>query len=461
MRLRQVKEYGGLNTTAPVGEAIGAGCLSRRDACRCGSLFGDGEMTCISQAHVGWHDGGVRGVSGPLEGLRVIDLSSVVVGPVCSGVLAEQGATVIKIEGPQGDLLRHLGGAARNKGMSAKFLNFNRGRQSLCLDLKKPEAREALLRLIEGADIVVTNMRPEAQRRLGVDAQALCERVPRLIHCSIVGFGSGGPYEGRPAYDTVIQGSSGMAGCFEASTGEPRFIPMVIADHICGLIAAQIIGFALYRRERTGRGEAIEAPMFENMAAFVLQQHMGALTYDPPIGEPGDARILSPDSRPIPTADGYVCVSANTDAQAHGFFDAIGRPELKSDPRFSTLSARVAHTADYFAVRMSALKDKPSAHWLAVFDAHDVPAMPYNTIESLLTDPHVQAVGLLARETHPSEGETFAIRSPNKMSGGMAPLGRPASRLGEDGRQALRDFGFDAEEIECLIRAGALVTPTK
>ena len=349
----------------------------------------------------------------------------------------------------------------RNKGMSAKFLNFNRGRQSVCLDLKMESARAALMRLIDGADIVVTNMRPEAQRRLGVDAQTLCAKAPRLIHCSIVGFGSGGPYEGRPAYDTVIQGSSGMAGCFEASTGEPRFIPMVIADHICGLIAAQVIGFALYRRERTGKGEAIEVPMFENMAAFVLQQHMGALTYDPPIGEPGDARILSPDSRPIPTADGYVCVSANTDAQAHGFFDAIGRPELKTDSRFATLSARVAHTSDYFALRMGALKARPSAYWLKLFDDHDVPAMPYNTIESLLTDPHVQAVELVTRETHPSEGATFAIQSPNKMSGGMAPLGRPAPRLGQDGPQALRDFGLDESEIMALQASGALVTPAR
>jgi crotonobetainyl-CoA:carnitine CoA-transferase CaiB-like acyl-CoA transferase len=357
--------------------------------------------------------------------------------------------------------LRQLAGKGRSPGMNGKFLNFNRGKKSIALDLKAPSGLAALHRLAATVDVFVSNIRPDAQARLGVDAASLHAIAPRLIHCAITGFGSGGPYAGRPAYDTVIQGAAGVAGCFEASTGEPRYVPMLVADHTVGLIAAQMIGFALYRREKTGVGEAIEVPMFENMAAFVLQQHMGALTYDPPIGEPGDARILSPDSRPIPTADGYVCVSANTDAQAHGFFDAIGRPELKSDPRFSTLSARVAHTADYFAVRMSALKDKPSAHWLAVFDAHDVPAMPYNTIESLLTDPHVQAVGLLARETHPSEGETFAIRSPNKMSGGMAPLGRPASRLGEDGRQALRDFGFDAEEIECLIRAGALVTPTK
>ncbi len=399
-------------------------------------------------------------MSGPLHGLRVIDLSSVVVGPVCTGVLAEQGAQVIKVEGPQGDLLRALGGAGRSKGMSGKFLNFNRGRYSLCLDLKKDSARATLLRLIQSADIVVTNMRPDAQQRLGIDAESLCADAPRLIHCSIVGFGSGGPYEGRPAYDTVIQGSSGMAGCFEASTGEPRFIPMVIADHMAGLIAAQMIGFALYRRERTGKGEAIEVPMFENMAAFVLQEHLGAMTFDPPLGKPGDARILSPDSRPIPTADGYICVSANTDAQAHGFFDAIGRSELKSDPRFATLSARVAHTADYFALRMSSLKHKPTAQWLQIFDAHDVPAMPYNTIESLLTDPHVQTVGLVSREAHPTEGETFAIRSPNHLSGGMAPLGRPASRLGEDGVSVLQDFGFAEDEIEALRADGALLTPT-
>jgi crotonobetainyl-CoA:carnitine CoA-transferase CaiB-like acyl-CoA transferase len=398
-------------------------------------------------------------MAGPLAGLRVLDLSSVVVGPVCSGVLAEQGAEVIKLESPEGDLLRKLGGKGRNAGMSGKFLNFNRGKRSLCLDLKHPRAKAVLARVAARCDILVTNIRPDAQARLGVDAASMARAAPRLIHCSIVGFRSDGPYAGKPAYDTVIQGVSGIAGCFEASTGEPRYVPMLIADHVCGLIAAQLIGFALYRRERTGRGESLEVPMFENMAAFVLQEHLGAMSFRPAIGAPGDARVLSPEARPLRTADGFIALSANTDAQAHGFFRAIGRPELCEDARFATVAARTAHTREYFALRATALAGRPTADWLAIFAEADVPAMPYNTIESLLSDPHLLATGMVREEQHPSEGATFAIGAPNILSAGMAPPLPPAPRLGADGRAVLADAGLSPDEIDDLARDGALKQP--
>ncbi|MBE9604857.1 CoA transferase [Acetobacteraceae bacterium H6797] len=397
--------------------------------------------------------------TGPLHGLRVLDLSSVVVGPVCTGVLAEQGAEVIKVEGPEGDLLRKLGGKGRHPGMSGKFLNFNRGRRSICLNLRLPAARAALTRLAGSVDILVSNIRPEALKRLGMDAATLRAQFPRLIHCSIVGFGSGGPYAGKPAYDTVVQGVSGLASCFVPSNnGQPRYAPALICDHVSGLIAAQMIGFALYRRERTGRGEAIEVPMFENMAAFVLREHLGAMSFTPPLGEFGDTRVMSPEAKPQATADGYVCLSANTDAQAHGFFEAIGRPELKTDPRFATVAARVAHTKEYFALRAEALKEKTTAEWLALFEKLDVPAMPYNTVETLLTDPHLTAVGLVRRERHPSEGETWAINPANRFSGGTEPPRAPAPRLGEHGPALLAQAGFSPAEIDELQRENALLT---
>jgi crotonobetainyl-CoA:carnitine CoA-transferase CaiB-like acyl-CoA transferase len=398
-------------------------------------------------------------MAGPLAGLRVLDLSSVVVGPVCTGVLAEQGAEVIKLEAPEGDLLRRLGGKGRNPGMSGKFLNFNRGKRSICLDLKHPRAKAALARIASRCDILVTNIRPDAQARLGVDAARMAQAAPRLIHCSIVGFRTDGPYAGKPAYDTVIQGVSGIAGCFEASTGEPRYVPMLIADHVCGLIAAQMIGFALYRREKTGRGESLEIPMFENMAAFVLQEHLGAMSFRPALGPPGDARVLSPEARPLRTADGFIAVSANTDAQAHGFFRAIGRPELVEDPRFATVAARTAHTRDYFALRATALAGRTTAEWLALFEQADVPAMPYNTIEGLLTDPHLRATGLVREEEHPTEGPTFAIGAPNLLSGGMAGSLPAAQPLGADGRGILESAGLTAAEIDDLARDGALKQP--
>lgn len=396
-------------------------------------------------------------MSGPLHGICVLDLSSVVVGPVATGALAEHGAEVIKVESPDGDLLRNLGGKTRTPGMSGKFLNFNRGKRSICLDLKKPGARAALRRLAERADVMVTNMRPDAQARLGVDAGTLTAALPRLMHCSIVGFASGGPYEGKPAYDTVIQGVSGVAGCFEASTGEPRYVPMLIADHVCGLIAAQVIGFALYRREQTGRGEAIEVPMFENMAAFVLMEHLGPSTFRPALAPPGDLRVLSPEARPIATADGYIALSANTDAQAHAFFDAIGRPELKTDPDFATVAARTANIARYFALRAEALKARTSAEWLAIFAEADVPAMPYNRIGDLLHDPQLRASGLVQEGEHPTEGAVFRIGAANRMSGGVAPAAGDAPRLGADGPSVLEAAGFAPDEIAALRADGALL----
>jgi len=395
-------------------------------------------------------------MSGPLEGIRVLDLSSVVVGPVCTGVLAEHGAEVIKLESPEGDLLRRLGGKGRRPGMSGKFLNFNRGKRSLCLDLKHPDGSAALRRVAASADVLVTNIRPEAQKRLGVDAAALRETAPKLIHCSITGFGSNGPYAGRPAYDTVIQGVSGVAGCFEASGG-PRYVPMLIADHTVGLIAAQLIGFALFRRTRSGTGEAIEVPMFENMAAYVLMEHLGAMTFRPALGPFGDQRVMSPEARPLATADGYICLSANTDAQAHGFFDAIGRPELKTDPRFATVAARTAHTEAYFALRAAALASRSTAEWLAIFDRLDVPAMPYNSVPALLQDPHLRAVGMVREETHPTEGAVYAIGAPNRLSGGEAGPAAPAPRLGADGAAVLRESGMSEADIAALRSAGALI----
>ena len=292
---------------------------------------------------------------GPLAGVRVVDLTTVVVGPICTRTLADYGADVIKVEAPGGDLLRTMAEGSRQPGMSGKFINFNRNKRSIVLDLKKPDGHAALLRLIARADVFVSNVRPEALARAGLDHATLAKDNPRLIHCSILAFGRGGRYFNRPAYDPVIQSLSGVAGTLARATGEPRFVPMVMSDHTSGLIAAQCIGFALYRREKTGRGEAIDVPMLENMASFVASEHLGAATFDPPVGPTGDGRLLSPNYRPLPTKDGYITIRPNTNAQAFAFFDAIGRPELKTDPRFNSAAARTKNAAAYFEVHKEGL----------------------------------------------------------------------------------------------------------
>lgn len=396
---------------------------------------------------------------GPLEGVRVIDMTTVVIGPICTRSLADQGADVVKIEQPGGDLLRNLAKGSRRPGMSGKFMNFNRNKRSICLNIKTPEGAEAARRLIAEADVFVSNMRPAALERAGLDAESLSAINPKLIHCAIVAFGKGGRYYNQPAYDPIIQSLSGIAGTFERAHGEPIFVPMVMSDHVSGLIAAQCIGFALYRREKTGKGEAIEVPMLENMASFVTSEHMGAATFLPPVGESGDNRLLSADYRPTPTKDGYVTISPNTDAQAFAFFDAIGRPELKEHPKFNSPAARTEHAAEFFEVRAEGLLQRTTDEWMEIFARLDIPAARYNTIDDLFDDPHLADIGFFGEQDHPSEGRIRTTKVPNRFSGGAREDTLHAPLLGEQTREILAEAGFGDEEIEAMVAKGAAIEP--
>ncbi|HTR84488.1 MAG TPA: CoA transferase [Reyranella sp.] len=393
---------------------------------------------------------------GPLAGVKVVDLTTIVVGPICTRTLADYGADVIKVEAPGGDLLRTMAEGSRNPGMSGKFINFNRNKRSICLDIKKPAGHAALLKLIEQADVFVSNVRPEALERAKLDYANLSKLNPRLIQCSILAFGRGGRYYNRPAYDPVIQSLSGVAGTIQRATGEPRFVPMVMSDHISGLISAQAIGFALFRREKTGKGEAIDVPMLENMASFVSSEHLGAATFDPPVGPTGDGRLLSPNYRPVPTKDGYVTVRPNTNAQAFAFFDAIGRPELKTDPRFDSAASRTKNAKAYFEVQATCLGHKTTDEWVELFDKLDVPAARYNSIDELLTDPHLKDVGFFKEEQHPSEGKIRRTKLANIFSGGAREDETSAPLMGQHTRQILAEIGYNAAEIDGLLADGAV-----
>jgi len=393
---------------------------------------------------------------GPLDGVVIIDLSSVVVGPVCSLTLADHGAQVIKIEAPSGDLMRQLGGGGRNLGMTGKFINFNRNKKSVCIDLKSPAGKEVMLRLISQADIFITNIRPDALDKLGLDWVSLHESNPQLIYCQMLAFGRGGQYFNRPAYDTVIQSSAGVAATFEKSSGEPRFVPLVMTDHITGLVSAQAIGIALYRRTRVGQGELIEIPMFETAAAFVLREHMGNMTFEPAIGPIGDARVLDKNNRPVKTLDGYISISPNTDAQAFAFFVVIGRPELKDDPRFSNVASRTKNSEAYYLLRSNSLANKTSAEWIVIFEKHDIPCMRYNSLEDLMIDPHLQEVGFIFEAEHPSEGMIKQLGLTNQFSGGVRTEFLPAPRLGENTLEVMQEFGFTTEEIETAVEQKAV-----
>jgi len=382
-------------------------------------------------------------------------MTSVVVGPLATQTMADYGADVIKVESPGGDIVRTLAGRGVTEGMSGKFIHLNRNKRSIVLDLKKPGAREALLRLIERADVFIWNMRPSAMVRLRLSYEDVAKVNPKIIYCGMFGFGQGGRYRSKPAYDSIIQGSAGIAALHYRAAGEPRYLPMVIADRTVGLIAVQLILMALFHRERTGEGQSIEIPMFENIAKSVLEEHMYLKTFEPPLGAIGDPRLLDPEARPLPTKDGYICISANTNAQAFAIFDAIGRPELKSDPRFNSVAARFLNTTEYFRIRADGLRAKTTAEWLEILDKTDVPAMPFQTLDQLMTDPHLKDVGLLELIDHPTEGKVWNINLPNRLSGGARHDFSAAPKVGQHSVEILREMGYAESDIEALIAAGA------
>lgn len=368
----------------------------------------------------------------PLAGLRILDLTTTISGPVCTERLAQYGAEVIKIETAGGDVMRTLGGPSRSGRHGAQYLHFNRGKASVVLDLKTEAGRADLEAILATCDALVSNMRPDALERLGLGAAQLRSRYPRLVHLVITGYGPGGPYTGLPAYDSVIQGAAGTAGLALHRDGTPAFFPILIADHFTGEVAAGALMAALVERGRTGAGSSVEVPMLETVAAFVLQQHLGRASFDPPLGPPGDTRALQPGTRPVQTADGWITLTYNTDDQVRRFLDVIERSDLIDDPRFATVALRLANLPEWQAIRDEALIRKPSAHWLAAFHAADIPAMPCHTLDTLITDPHLTAVGLLQADTHPLEGPIRAVRSSVLFDGETAPLGRAASDIGAD-----------------------------
>ena len=394
---------------------------------------------------------------GPLEGVRVLDLTSVVVGPLATQIMADHGADVIKVEAPTGDIVRTLAGRGVTANMSGKFLHLNRNKRSIALDLKQTAAREALMKLIEKADVLIWNMRPPAMARLGLGYEEVRQVNPRIIYCGMFGFGQDGRYRDKPAYDSIIQGSAGIAALHHRVTGQPRYLPMVIADRTVGLIAVQMILMALYQRTRTGEGQAIEIPMFENIVKAVLEEHMYLKTFDPPLGPSGDPRLLDAEARPLATRDGWICISGNTDGQAFAIFDAIGRPELKTDPRFSSVAARFKNTTEYFRIRAEGLLQKTTAEWLEIFDATDVPAMPFQTLDELMQDPHLRDIGFFSRIEHPTEGRIWNMRLPNKLSGGARRDFRAAPKIGEHSIEILREAGYGDAAIEAMVESKATV----
>lgn len=396
-------------------------------------------------------------MSGPLEGIRVLDMTGALMGPYTTQILGDLGADVIKVEPSQGDTTRWLG-RARSPGMGPLFLHLNRSKRAIVIDLKKPAGRSILLKLAEAADVLVYNLRPQPMARLGLTYTDIYAVNPQIIYCGVFGYGQNGPYAVKPAYDDLIQGGVALPSLVaQSSKGEPRYVPAAVADRTVGLIAVYSINAALYYRERTGQGQAIEIPMFETMASFILSDHMYGRTFEPPLGESGYVRLLDFHRRPYATKDGYICALAYTDKHWQRFFDLVERPELKEDPRFNNMSSRTQNVKELYAFFAETLRTQTTAEWLDAFEKLDIPVMPLHTLDSLMTDPHLVQTGFFEIVEHPTEGKIRTMPFCGAWSKSAPKITRQAPRLGEHTVEILREVGYSDSEINKLTQEKIIV----
>jgi crotonobetainyl-CoA:carnitine CoA-transferase CaiB-like acyl-CoA transferase len=394
-------------------------------------------------------------MTGALDGVRVIDLTGVIAGPLGMRTLGDYGADVIKVEAPAGDMARSSVPSKHPK-MGALYLNLNRNKRAIVLDLKSPAAMDVMRRLIASADVFAHNMRPDALKRAGLDYGACKAINPRIIHAGVIGFGRGGRYGDRPAYDDLIQAMSGFASLSaRGDTGAPRYAPMNIVDRLTGVTAAQAVLAALFHRERTGQGQAIEIPMFENLIEFMLGDHMTGRMFDPPAGPMGNTRALSFNRRPYPTKDGVICVLPYVDKHWQSFFEVAGLTErYGADPRFATPTARAENIEEAFGLLAKTLETKTTAEWLELLSKADIPCGPVQTLEQLLDDPHLKDVGLFEHHQHPTEGGMTIPRPAVFMSETPPSVRTLAPAQGADTRAVLAECGYGENEIEALLKAG-------
>jgi len=391
----------------------------------------------------------------PLDGLKIIDFSNMLMAPYASQILGDMGADVIKVEPPEGDPIRDIG-PHRNPGMGAIFLNVNRSKRSLVLDLKKPDGHAAMVDLIKGADVLLYNRRPQVMKRLALDYDEIAKINPRIIYAGLYGYGQSGRYAHKPAFDDLIQGAVAIPWLAQKASGnEPTYVPTAIIDRGVALWAVGQINAALYLRSRTDQGQKIDLPMFEMMASFVLADHLAGHTFDPPIGEPGYTRMLIPDRRPFRTQDGYLCLMIYTDRHWRSFFAALGREgEFEKDPRLANIAIRTQNISAIYSELADLLKTRSTEEWLALFDKADIPATPLHSLESLIQDSHLNEAGFFSFIDHPSEGRLREMAVPAEWSVTQPSPTRPVPRLGEHSFEVLREMGYSDEHIAALAEAG-------
>jgi crotonobetainyl-CoA:carnitine CoA-transferase CaiB-like acyl-CoA transferase len=366
---------------------------------------------------------------GPLSGVRVLDMTAVVMGPLCTQALGDYGANVIKIESSAGDIFRHAQ-PVKTPGMGSPFIQLNRNKRSLVLNLKEPNELKILLDLAKTADALVFNIRPQSMRKLGLGYDELARLNPRLIYCGVYGYSEQGPYAGEPAYDDIIQATGGLA-ALQDKDGAPSYVTSVIADKIAGLTATHAILAALYEREKSGIGQAIEVPMFETLVAFNMLEHMGEATFDQPQPTMGYSRAVSPHRRPYQTKDGYIGLLPYTTQQWQRFFGLVHRPDLMEDARFADPQSRAKHVNELYAMLAEFVATKTTDQWLDLLKQADIPAGRVNQLPDLLDNEHLKAVNFFNRYEDPELGTVVIPKSSIRLSRTPTEAQSLAPRLGE------------------------------
>jgi crotonobetainyl-CoA:carnitine CoA-transferase CaiB-like acyl-CoA transferase len=391
-----------------------------------------------------------------LQGTRILDFTTIVLGPYATQTLADLGADVIKIESLQGDLFRTVR-PGRSPAMGAGFMNFNRNKRSLAIDLKRPEARGVLERLVGSADVVVHNMRPKAALTLGLAYDQLAAMKPSLVYAFAAGYDQGGPSADEPAYDDIIQAAAGVAALNANEREEPRYLSTILCDKVGGLHLAIAVASAIAHRTRTGLGCCIEAPMFESTVSFLMTEQLGGATFVPPLGPTGYDRLSSPNRKPYRTRDGYVAILPYNTTHWTAFFELIGKPEQAQSQAVQNPVMRSQNVDSLYAMVAAVAPTRTSSEWLELLRSRDIPCARVNSIGDLLVEPHLVATGFFREFDHPTEGRLRDARSPFRLHGEERELpDRPAPCTGADGQAILTEVGFTAEDVSALVSSDVI-----
>jgi crotonobetainyl-CoA:carnitine CoA-transferase CaiB-like acyl-CoA transferase len=387
--------------------------------------------------------------TGPLKGIKIVDLSSIVMGPYGSALLGDLGADVIKVENLGGDLIR-LGGKSPTPRMGPIYMRLNRNKKSLELNLKKDSAKEAMLRLLKDADVFFTNVRGQGLKRLGLSYGDVKAVNPKIIYTHCTGFNSEGPYAGRQALDDIVQAASGLPGLLPLADGHPemRYVPMLIGDKSAALHAVYATIAALFHRERTGEGQFVEVPLFESFVSFNLVETMYGNSFVPPLGSTVYPRSVERNRKPFKAKNGYVAIVPYSDTDFIKFFDLAGHPEIMEDPRYQTFTGRIENIDTLYGHIAEVALERTVEEWEELCAELNIPCMPVRSLDDITDDRHLKATDFFQKRQHPTEGEYIAIKHPVRFEKTPAVLRHDPPKLGQHNKELLSGLGYTDEQTE-------------